>query len=125
VGVICIVWESPIGSPAIGGISQQRTGLEELDGQQRMGSFKQQVLSGESVAYGDEEKHGGPTYNDDGGYDNGERARKSYGEVTEAGIARPMVAEVPEYWAGMRRDRSTRISRDSSYYGNPKLALLK
>jgi hypothetical protein len=117
VGGACIVWQSPIGSPAIGGVSRQGTGLEELGGSQRIVSFKQQVLSGGIVADDDddEEKYGGPTYNHGGGYDDGRRMGKSYGEVQEGGIARPMVAEVPGYLADMRRYRSTRIPRDSGY----------
>lgn len=114
VGVGYIIWQSPIGSKAIGGEgpSRQGTGLEEYGGapgKQPGGDYKSQVLYGENVAYDD-----GAAYDSGGGYDD-PRMPKSYGEVRQSSIARPMVAEVPGYLADMRRVRAIRISGDSEY----------
>lgn len=117
VGGACIIWQSPIGSPAIGGVSRQGTGLDDNagpqrfgGGPQRLGSYKEQAYYGEEVGHGDEDKYGAGTYNDGNGYDDGRR--RNYGEVQQASIARPMVAEVPGYLADMRRFRH---SKDSGY----------
>lgn len=117
VGAVCIVWQSPIGSKAIGGVgpSREGTGMGDYSGQQRIVSFQQQVVPEEGVAFVEDEKYGGGAYNDGVGYDSGGRTRKSYGEVERGGVAKPIVAEVPAYLADMRRYRSTKPSRDAAY----------
>ncbi|TVY84354.1 hypothetical protein LSUE1_G000894 [Lachnellula suecica] len=117
-GMGSIVWQSPIGSKAIGGEgpSRQGTGLDQYGGGgaggglQRVGSYKPQVRYEETPVY-----HDGGEYGGRGGYEDGGRIPKSYGEVRQSSISRPMVAEVPGYLADMRRTRAIRISGDSSY----------
>ena len=116
VGMGCIVWQSPIGNKAIGGEgpSRQGTGFDQYDnkqgGQQGVGYYQPQVIEAEDLSY---EDNGG--YNASAGYDDGGRIRKSYGEVRQSSIARPMIAEVPGYLADMRRVRAIRTSADSGY----------
>ncbi|TVY23983.1 hypothetical protein LHYA1_G008018 [Lachnellula hyalina] len=118
-GGVCIVWQSPIGSKAIGGVglSREGTGMDDYSGQQRIVSFQQQVqvLPEQGVAYVEDDKIDVRAYNDGDGYDAGGGTRKSYGEVERVVVARPIVAEVPGYLADMRRYRSSRSSRDTSY----------
>ncbi|KAF4633856.1 hypothetical protein G7Y89_g4266 [Cudoniella acicularis] len=109
-GMGIIVWQSPIGSKAIGGegssTGRQSTRLDQYGSPPRMGSFKNGVIYEEGAVYDDGEA-----------YDDGGRMSKSYGDVEQSSIARPMVAEVPSYLADMRRIRASRISGDSGYDG--------
>lgn len=116
IGFGVIVWQSPIGSKAIGGEgpSRQGTGFDEYanggGAQQGVQYYQPQVTEAEDFAY--DEKGG---YNISGGYDDGRRMRKSYGEVRQSSITRPTIAEVPGYLADMRRVRAIRTSADSGY----------